>query len=113
MKFVPIIVVAILVFLAVSSGATKIMLMPQDTEFFGRYGFSDAVLMVFGAVQLVGGVMLIFAQTRALGAALVAVTFAVSAVLLALGGNIAVTIVTLIALVFLGLTLRQSLRAKT
>ncbi|WP_126454745.1 hypothetical protein [Sulfuriflexus mobilis] len=38
---------AILVFLAASSGVTKIMLMPQDVEFFGNYGFTNPILMLF------------------------------------------------------------------
>lgn len=112
MKIIHIAVICILVFLAVSSGATKVMLMPQDVEFFGSFGFSNPALMAFGAVQLVGGVMLVFARTRIIGAALVAVTFAISAVLLILVGNVAFTIATLIALVLLGLTIRHSLNAR-
>ncbi len=38
MKYLKIVIVCILVFLAVSSGITKIMLMEQDVVFFGKYG---------------------------------------------------------------------------
>jgi len=52
MKYFWVAVLVILTFLALSSGVTKVMLMPQDVEFFGKYGFSDPILMLYGAVQL-------------------------------------------------------------
>lgn len=102
-------VLAILVFLAVSSGITKILLMQQDAEFFGKYGFAAPSLMAFGATQLVGGVLLVFQRVRVLGAAFVAITFLVSAVLLIMEGNIPFTIFTFIALLGLGFIARSSL----
>ena len=108
MKIAYIAVLAILVFLACSSGATKIMLMAQDTDFFGKYGFSNAMLMAFGAVQLIGGVMIVIAPTRFLGAALVAATFTISLVLLVIEGSIGFAIVTCVTLVLLGLVMQQS-----
>jgi hypothetical protein len=41
-------ILAILTLLAVSSGITKILLMPQDVNFFGKFGFSDPILIAFG-----------------------------------------------------------------
>ncbi len=51
MKLAFAILLAILTFLAVSSGVMKVMLVQQDVEFFGRYGFSDAMLIAFGIVH--------------------------------------------------------------
>ena len=56
MKIVSTIIVILLMFLAISSGATKISLMPQEVEVFGKYGFSNPLLILFGATQLIGGV---------------------------------------------------------
>ncbi len=109
MKTVQIVVLCILVFLAVSSGITKVLLMPQDVEFFGEYGFTNAILILFGAVQVIGGVMMVFLKTRAVGAAIVGVTFAISAVLLVLSGSVLAALVTVVALGLLGLIVRQSL----
>lgn len=109
MKYIPIVILAILVFLAVSSGVTKIALMQQDVEFFGKYGFTDPLLMLFGATQVIGGLMLTFLRTRVAGAVIVAVTFAITAVALILAGSIPTTIVTLVAIGLLGLIIRQSL----
>lgn len=110
MRVVSRIVLAILVLLAVSSGITKIMLMQQDVDFFGKYGFSDPVLIVFGLVQLIGGVLMVFFKTRFVGAAIVAITFLVSLALLVLDGNMAVSIITLVAILLLGVVMKQSPR---
>lgn len=109
MKVIQIAVLCVLVFLAVSSGVTKILLMPQDVEFFGKYGFTKIALVLFGAIQVTGGVMMLFSRTRLIGAAIVAVTFLISAILLIMEGNIPFTIATLIALAFLGWTMWESL----
>jgi hypothetical protein len=45
MKIVSTIILAVLILLAVSSGSTKVALMQQDVEFFGKYGFSDSILV--------------------------------------------------------------------
>jgi len=103
------IILVVLIFLATSSGITKIMLMQQDVEFFGKYGFTNTLLVVFGAAQLIGGILLIIQKARFIGAAIVAVTFLISAVLLIMDNNIPVTIVTFIAVAMLGLVMKQSL----
>ena len=101
---------AILVFLAVSSGVTKIILMPQDVEFFGLYGFTNPVLIAYGAIQLVGGILLFIAKTRFIAAVIVAITFLISAVVLIMAGKFLVTFFTFVAMLMLGVVMKQSLR---
>jgi len=103
------VILGILVFLAVSSGVTKIMLMPQDVVFFGKYGFTHVILMAYGATQFIGGIMMIIRKTRFLGAVIVAITFLISAVVLVMEENILFTIVTFVAVALLGLVMKQSL----
>lgn len=103
-------VLILLVFLSISSGITKISLMQQDVEFFGKYGFSNPILIAFGATQLIGGLLLPFRKTRFAGAAVVAITFLVSLVLLLLDGNIPVSLVTLLMTILLGVVMKQSWR---
>jgi hypothetical protein len=112
MRFVSTIILILLVFLAVSSGIAKIVLMQQDVEFFGRYGFTNPILIAFGATQLIGGVMLPFMKTRFFGAAIVATTFLVSLVLLVWEGNIPVAVVTAAATLLLGVVMKQSWSAR-
>ena len=100
-------IVAFLVFLAVSSGATKIMLMPQEVAFFGKVGFNNPILIAFGVVQLVGGILLLMPKTRRLGGVAVAITFLISFVVLIVAGNIPVAVVTLLCTALLGLLIKK------
>lgn len=102
------VIIAILVLLAVSSGIMKSMLMPQEVEFFGRYGFSEPLLIAYGVSQVVGGLMLIPAATRILGAAVVAITFLISAVVLFMDDKVPLAIVTLIFVLLLGWLMKRS-----
>ncbi|MCH7502618.1 MAG: DoxX family protein [Proteobacteria bacterium] len=108
MKIAYTIILAILTFLAISAGITKVVLMQQDVDFFGRYGFSDPILIAYGVVQLIGGVLLPFNKTRFVGAAIVAITFLVSLVVLLMDGNIPVSIVTIVMTLLLGVVMKQS-----
>lgn len=106
------IVLVILLLLAVSSGAAKVLLMPQDVEFFGRYGFTSSILITFGALQLLGGSLLAPEKTRIVGAVIVGFTFCVSAVFLVIAGNILLAVVTLVFIALLGFVIQQTIRSK-
>ena len=108
MKAVSTIILAILILLAVSVDITKILLMEQDVNFFGKYGFSNPILVVYGLVQLIGGLLLVFTKTRFVGAAIVAITFLISLIVLLMEGNIPVSIATVIATMLLGVVMKQS-----
>jgi len=110
-QLVSTVILVVLVFLAVSAGITKIILMQRDVDFFGKYGFSEPILIAYGATQLIGGVLLSFRKTRFVGAAIVALTFLVSLVVLLIEGNIPVSIATIIATLLLGRVMRQSWNA--
>jgi hypothetical protein len=105
------ILLAILTFLAVSSGVMKVMLVQQDVEFFGHYGFSNAMLIAFGIVQLIGGVLLPLKKTRFVGAAIVAGTFLVSLAVLLMDGNMPMSIVTAVVTLLLFLVMKLSWRS--
>ena len=112
MRIASILVLVLLTLLSILSGVTKIVLMPEDVEFFGRYGFSNPMLIAFGATQLIGGVLMPFRKTRFVGAAIVAITFLVSLVLLLVDGNIPVSIVTAVATLLLGIVMKRSRSAQ-
>ena len=102
-----------MVFLAISSGITKVMLMPQEVEFFGAYGFSNPILILFGASQLIGGFLLIFAQLRVAGALIIGTTFLISLVLLVLAANILFSVLTIVAMWLLGLIIRTTINTSS
>ena len=112
MKTASAIILVLLVGLAVFSGATKIALVQQDVEFFGKYGFSNPMLIAFGAAQFTGGLLMSFRKSRFSGAAIVAITFLVSLVLLLIDGNIPVSVVTAVATLLLGIVMGRSWRPR-
>ncbi len=111
MKIISRVVLVVLIFLAVSSGITKVALMQQDVDFFGKYGFSNPILVVYGLVQLIGGVLMMLKRTRLVGAAVVAITFLISLVILLMEGNIPVSAATVVATLLLGAIIGQSWKA--
>jgi len=101
MRYFWMLVIALLTFLAISSGVTKVMQMPQDVEFFGRYGFSNLMIVAFGVLQISGGVMLAIPKTRIAGAVTVSLTFFLSLVLLIIDKNVPFSLFTIVALIAL------------
>ncbi|MFT6267142.1 MAG: hypothetical protein ACJAWS_003309 [Oleiphilaceae bacterium] len=102
-------ILAVLVFLAMSWGTNKVMLMQQDVAFFGAYGFTHSTLIIYGIIQLTGDFLLALRKTRALGALVVAITFTISWVMLFILGNVLISIITLICIVLLGFVNKLSL----
>lgn len=108
MKIVSTTILVVLIFLAVSSGITKVALMQQDVDFFGKYGFSNPILIAYGGTQLVGGVLMVFRRTRFVGASIVAITFLISLAVLLMEGNVPMSIATVVATLLLGVIMKQS-----
>ncbi|MFT5521097.1 MAG: hypothetical protein ACI9IA_001697 [Enterobacterales bacterium] len=101
----------ILIFLAVTSGISKVMLMPQEVEFFGGIGFSNPMLIIFGVCQIIGGLMLVLSKTRLSGAIIVAITFTISAIALFISKNIIVAVITCFTLLMLGIVIKRSINS--
>lgn len=108
MKIVLILLLILLTLLALASGAAKIMLLQRDVEFFGSFGFTHPMLIFFGIAQVAGGVLLIAPKTRFYGAALIGITFLVSAFLLVLAGDIPAAAITVVAILALGAIVKLS-----
>lgn len=86
----------LIVLLAIASGVAKILLMPQEVAFFGELGFNNALLIGFGVVQCIAGILLAITKTRLIGAGLIAITFLVSAIVLFVAGNVPMALLTLV-----------------
>jgi len=102
-------ILPVLVFLAISSGMTKILLMPQEAEFFGPFGFTDTILILFGGVQVLGGALLILMKTRVIGASLIMITFIISAIVLLMASKISLAIITFVFVLLLLFVIRRTL----
>lgn len=110
MKFVNIFIVAAIALLSIAAGLAKVMQSPQEMEFLQGLGLSSFLIMVFGLVQITGGVLIAPKTTRLPGAILVALGFAVSAVLIFIGGNVAFGLFSLIPAALAGMIIYQALR---
>jgi len=108
MKTASTIILVVLILLAVSSGFTKVTLTQQDVEFFGKYGFSNPILIAYGLIQVIGGTLMVFKRARFVGAAIVAITFLISLAVLLMDGNLPVSIATVVATLLLGVIMKQS-----
>lgn len=108
MKLIWTITLIVLTFLALSSGIAKMMLMQQEIDVFGKYGFSNPILIAFGALQFAGGVFLVFGRTRFIGAAIVAATFLASLVVLLREGNVVMSVITILVTAALVLVMLRS-----
>lgn len=109
MKFVKIFIVAAIALLSIAAGLAKVMQSPQEIEFLQGLGLSVLLIMVFGAVQVAGGVLLAPKKTRMTGAVLVTLGFALSAMLIFIGGNVVFGLMSLIPAVLAAMIVYQTM----
>jgi hypothetical protein len=107
---VNIFIVAAIALLSIAAGLAKVMQSPQEMEFLQGMGLSSFLIMVFGLVQITGGVLIAPKTTRLPGAILVALGFAISAVLIFIGGNVVFGLFSLIPAALAGMIIYQALR---
>lgn len=103
MKIVNALIIAIIALLSIAAGLAKVMQSPQEMEFLQSFGLSSFLIVVFGLVQIAGGVLLVPRKTRMPGAILATSALLLSAILIFIGGNLVFGLVSLIpvALAFL------------
>ena len=112
MKVVNILIVAIVALLSIAAGLAKAMQTPQEMEFLQGFGLSSVLIVVFGLVQISGGILLVPGKTRIPGAVLVALAFVVSTVLIFVEGNLAFGLVSLFPVALACVIIYQSARAR-
>ncbi len=90
----------LLALLGIAAGVAKMMQMPQEIAFFqGQLGFSSNTIVTFGAVQLIGGLMVVFKKTRLAGSILLGLTLFLSSIAIFMSGNIGFGLVSLIPVI--------------
>jgi predicted MFS family arabinose efflux permease len=77
-------------------------------EFLQRVGLSSALIVAFGLVQKLDGVLLVPRRTRMFGAVLAALTFVASTVLIFVGGNLAFGLVSMLPIALACVIIYQS-----
>ncbi len=110
LKFVYILIIVAIALLSIAAGLAKVMQSPQEMEFLQGLGLSVFLIIVFGLVQIAGGVLVAPKMTRLPGAVLVTLGFAVSTVLIFIGGNVTFGLFSLIPAALAGVIIYQTLR---
>lgn len=98
-----IIVIAVVTgLLSIAAGFAKATLAPQEVGFLGPFGLSNSLIVSFGLVQIVGGLLMLIPKTRFPGSLLATATFAISVVFVLMGGNLGFAAISLIPLALTG-----------
>ena len=88
MKIVNLILLGILILLSIATGVTKLIQLPEEMELFRNAGFPDVLTMVFGVIQVLGGILLIPSKTRTYGAIIMLITFVIATVVVFMKGMV-------------------------
>ena len=106
MRIVKIIFLVIVVLLGLGSGTSKVMLLPDEVAFFGKTGLTEVGIQIFGAIQIIGSLMLPFQKMRFFGSLILMVTFLFSTVLILISGNISFGIFSILPIAMIILLLK-------
>lgn len=82
--------------LSISTGVFKLMQQEADVQLFEKIGMNATATTLLGAVQLVGGLLLILPKTRKMGAYIMIPTFILASVAVFANGMIGFGIVSIL-----------------
>lgn len=74
------IILVLLILLSISTGLVKIAQMDEEMVLYRGAGWSDLLIILFGVIQLIGGLMLLLVKTRKNGALLMTLTYIIATV---------------------------------
>ncbi|KAA3645501.1 MAG: hypothetical protein DWQ07_13620 [Chloroflexi bacterium] len=111
MKIVRTVLLVLLILLSIATGMVKVFGFEEDVEIFANMGFSFTATVIFGIIQVIGGILLIFPQTRKYGAWVMIVTFIIATAGLFISGITAFGVVSILFIVLAALPLLPDNRA--
>ena len=88
MKILNFLIISIITLLSIAAGLAKVMQTEQEMVFLQSFGLSSVLIIAFGMVQIVGGVLLVPSKTRMIGAVIATSAFVASTILIFIGGNL-------------------------
>jgi hypothetical protein len=81
--------------------------MPDEIELFKIAGFGENLLLSFGLFQVASAISILFSRIRKPGAAILAVTFGISTILIFLSGQVAFGIFSIVPILLLGVIMND------
>jgi DoxX-like family len=110
MKILTIIMTLLMALLSIAAGVAKVMLIPEETAFLSQFGFSQPHVVIFGAVQVLGGLLFAVPLSRDVGGIVVTVGFLFSAVLVFMSGNVVFGLASVLPVVLTGALVYRAMR---
>jgi len=104
-------IIAILVLLSIAAGLAKVLQSPHEVEFLQGAGMNLTLIIVFGLIQISGGLLLVPSRTRLVGAPLIAATLILSMVLIFMAGDLAFSWFSIIPIVLTGVIIYRFVKA--
>ena len=92
----------LLTLLSISTGAVKLARMEDEMRIFLEAGFSETLIVAFGVLQLVGGILLIPNRTSRIGAWVMLPTFAVATGVVFINGMVPFGVASLLFIAMAG-----------
>lgn len=112
MKLINTILLAVVVIFCIAAGAAKIMQLPQEINFLQSVGLSSLQIMIFGIMQLLGGLLVAIRRTRVIGCMLVVVALLIMAFYIFIAGDTQSGLFALAIVLLVLVVAYQAVRAK-
>ena len=88
--------------LGITAGIPKIMRMENEVTFFDNAGLGGPTIVVFGILQMIGGILLLLPKARTAAAAFTAIIFLASSVMIFMNGQVGFALVSLLPVLMAG-----------
>ncbi|TLU61354.1 hypothetical protein FE810_15190 [Thalassotalea litorea] len=108
MKILHLALIVIITLLAIAAGMAKLLGSPQEVQFLKGFGFNSLLIMIYGLVQVTGGVLLVIPKTLKLGATITVFAFSLSCILIAVSGNYAFFLISILPIAITAFIFWQS-----
>jgi hypothetical protein len=112
MKYLKLLSIVVVSLLSIAAGTAKLILAPQEVEFLQSVGLGNPIIFIFGAIQLLSGILLIPNKTRGVGSAVAATGFAISFGLILFNGDFVFAAISILPVGLAIFVLSQSLAKK-
>ena len=104
--------IVLLTILSVAAGLAKVMQTTQEMEFLQHFGFDSNLIVAYGLVQMIGGVLLALRKTFAWGTMITIVAFSLSSFLIFTRGDISFGLMSTLPILLTAFVYWQSLKTK-
>ena len=96
MKILHWLFVVLIALMAITAGLAKVFQIPDEVQFLNLFGFTTLLIVSYGVIQTIGGVLILVPRTLKIGAFVTALAFILSSVLILLSGDLIFSLVSLI-----------------